>query len=449
MTREKKIDPPVMPPLDRLNAAEHVELQVAIKAEDPNQPKIGLRYVLPEPPLGMSIDAHSGMIKWTPDENQGQRQFDIPVRVYLAGDQPTAVYAEQMLTVQVNESIDKPQFTSATSFTAKVGQPVQFRATVRDPNSPEIAHTFRLRNGHPADMSIDSTTGELFWTPLELLAGGEFEVVVQICYDAGGRIETLNEQKLTVHVAPLEVRPQSPSPASEDPLPTVDEPAPTSSDLQPNIGESEPPVSTLPPADSIPLDPETFPSVPAPSVPEPAPQVPAPAPINPAPCPPAPCPPATGADGSIGGGIGTGTRPCPPAGPIGGGTCPSGPGGINQGVCATGLPGVTGEVLHIIDHFRNEKAPQHNSGVNKGTSGNVNRAVGIDIGQKKPAQPSVQDLMQQFNRNVRNVRPSNNGSGSNGNGNGGSMSSRRNSGSMGGSQKPSFWPNAVRRGHGK
>jgi serine/threonine protein kinase len=206
----ERVDQPEMLPMEQAVAKEHQPFNISIKANDPNEPKFGLVYALPNPVAGMAIDPRTGELQWTPTEEHGEQVVKIPVRVYLDGDEHRQIFSEQTLMVLVQETIDPPQFTSATKLDARVSQQLQFRATVRDSNVPEIGDFFQLGSGHPAGMSIEPATGELFWTPTAEHAGKELEVTVQVCYASGGRSEVLNKQMIKIQVDALDPRPTTP-----------------------------------------------------------------------------------------------------------------------------------------------------------------------------------------------------------------------------------------------
>ena len=139
------------------------------------------------------------------NEQQGGKNYRVPVRVYLAGDDNLSLFTERTLNVQIEESIDPPVITVVDRVAAKVGEAAQLRATVRDPNVPEIDDYFRLANGSRFGMTVDPKTGEIFWTPSEDQAGKELDVELQVCWDGDGKTRVLSEQTIKLVVDELEL----------------------------------------------------------------------------------------------------------------------------------------------------------------------------------------------------------------------------------------------------
>lgn len=200
------VDLPVFALPEPLQGKEHETLTYEIVASDPNLPAVGLRYEMPKLPPGMTIDHRDGTIRWTPNEQQGGKNYQLAVRVYLEGEAHLDKFTERTLTIQVVESIDPPAINAPAEVRGMIDEPSNLRVTVRDPNVPAIDDYFALKNGERIGMSIDPQSGEIFWTPTAEQAGTEQEVTVQVLWDEAGKTTLLSEKVMQVVVAADEAK---------------------------------------------------------------------------------------------------------------------------------------------------------------------------------------------------------------------------------------------------
>lgn len=195
------VDLPVFALPEPLQGKEHETLTHEIVASDPNLPAVGLRYEMPELPPGMTIDHRSGIISWTPNEQQGGKNYQLAVRVYLEGEAHLDKFTERTLSIQIAESIVPPVINAPAEVRGMIDEPSNLRVTVRDPNLPAIDDYFALKNGDRIGMSIDPQSGEIFWTPTAEQADTEQEVTVQVLWDEAGKTRLLSEKVMQVVVA--------------------------------------------------------------------------------------------------------------------------------------------------------------------------------------------------------------------------------------------------------
>ena len=124
-------------------------------ATDADLPGDALTFSLVNAPSGMTINATSGAITYTP-QVESTTKFDIKVTdLYGKTDQKTFT-----LTVFDNP----PTLTNSQTGTATAGQAWNFTATATDLDLPNDALTFSLVNA-PTGMSINAVTGAITWTP--------------------------------------------------------------------------------------------------------------------------------------------------------------------------------------------------------------------------------------------------------------------------------------------
>jgi hypothetical protein len=149
-----------------------VNAAAAVPSGDP------LGYSLTTFPVGMTINATTGLISWTPAANQtGNR--NVTVRVTDAKGR----FTTQAFTITVASGV--PVITSTPVLTAKVATLYTYdvQATAAVPSGDPLVYSLVAR---PAGMVIDAATGLISWTPTAAQAGSR-NVRVRVT-DAKGRI---------------------------------------------------------------------------------------------------------------------------------------------------------------------------------------------------------------------------------------------------------------------
>ncbi|NOS79331.1 MAG: hypothetical protein HOP35_15445 [Nitrospira sp.] len=158
-----------------------VNATAAVPSGDP------LAYSLATFPAGMTINASTGLISWTPAANQtGNR--NVRVRVTDAKGR----FTEQLFTIAVASGA--PVINSTPVTTAKVATPYTYdvQAAAAVPSGDPLTYSLVTR---PVGMTINATTGLISWTPTAAQAGSR-NVRVRVT-DAKGRIV---EQPYTILV---------------------------------------------------------------------------------------------------------------------------------------------------------------------------------------------------------------------------------------------------------
>jgi hypothetical protein len=149
-----------------------VNATAAVPSGDP------LAYSLATFPAGMTINATTGLISWTPAANQtGNRN----VRVRVTDTKGR--FTEQLFTIAVASGA--PVISSTPVTTAKVATPYTYdvQAAAAVPSGDPLTYSLVTR---PAGMTINATTGLISWTPTAAQAGSR-NVRVRVT-DAKGRI---------------------------------------------------------------------------------------------------------------------------------------------------------------------------------------------------------------------------------------------------------------------
>ncbi len=143
-----------------------------------------LTYSLSESPEGMTINAVTGLITWTPDETQIGTNH-VTVRV----DDAREAWASQIFALRVTEEENRaPQFTSTPELSVPQDQLWSYAMSAVDADNDVL--TFQLISA-PAGMAINEN--RLQWEPETL---GEFEVLVSVRDAYAGS----DEQRFTITV---------------------------------------------------------------------------------------------------------------------------------------------------------------------------------------------------------------------------------------------------------
>ena len=182
-----------------------------VEATDPDVGDV-LTFSLDTAPAGMTIDASSGLIQWTP---AGTQVGDNAVAVRVVDG--NGGIATQSYTIAVSAAANQaPNITSTPPTSGTVGIEYQYDVEADDPDGDTL--TFSLTSA-PTGMSIDPASGLISWTPTALQEGSN-PVVVRA---SDG--QAFAEQSFVVSVTPqqaLQVSAQiSPLIADPDELITI------------------------------------------------------------------------------------------------------------------------------------------------------------------------------------------------------------------------------------
>jgi len=141
--------PPTLGAVDKLYS-------YSVLASDPEGDALSWRLL--DAPQGTIIDPHTGLIEWTPSEEQvGSFQVTVETADSL-GATATQTYTLQIKEIAANLA---PAITSTPSFTWYTGSEYSYRVTAFDPEGDAL--TFQLLEA-PEGTVIDGSTGELVWT---------------------------------------------------------------------------------------------------------------------------------------------------------------------------------------------------------------------------------------------------------------------------------------------
>jgi hypothetical protein len=152
---------------------------------DASDPDIGdtLTFSLDLAPSGMSINATTGLIEWTPT---GADLDDHSVTVKVEDSGAPQLSATQSFTVTVLEVNDPPTINSSAVPTATQDALYTYDVDAIDPNAGDTL-TFSL-DVAPSGMTVDPASGEIQWTPTNAQVGSN-DVTVRV-EDTGGLFDT-------------------------------------------------------------------------------------------------------------------------------------------------------------------------------------------------------------------------------------------------------------------
>ncbi|MEM8486935.1 MAG: putative Ig domain-containing protein, partial [Bacteroidota bacterium] len=159
---------------------ELVELSVPIEATSPGGSTLG--YALDQASLdaGMTIDPDTGVLTWTPSEEQGPGSYDVTVTVTDEDGQSSS----QTFTITVNEVNLPPVLDPIADQAAEVDVELTIDANATDPDIPANNLTYSLDQASlDAGMVIDPATGVITWTPTADQEMMTFPVTVTVTDD--------------------------------------------------------------------------------------------------------------------------------------------------------------------------------------------------------------------------------------------------------------------------
>lgn len=138
-----------------------------------------LSYSLIQGPAGMTVEAATGVINWTPGFTQ-QGDHLVQLRVTdLAGE-----FAEQAYTLTVDAVNNPPQITSTPLTNVVAGADYSYQLAFTDPDVGDV-HEFSLVSG-PTGSTVDANSGLFVWSGA---IAGTHEVSLRVA-DYGGLIDT-------------------------------------------------------------------------------------------------------------------------------------------------------------------------------------------------------------------------------------------------------------------
>lgn len=160
----------------KLREGDSFELQVA--ATDADLPPGTLTYSVSNAPEGMTIDAQTGLLRWTPSSLQGGRTYEVLVQATDAG----GLSATRALRLSVDERATAVRIVRPEGIILSAGDTLSLQIEYFDPNGGEAGPAaFTLLDG-PEGAVLDPVTGLLNYTVTQDSLVGQipFTVGVQV-----------------------------------------------------------------------------------------------------------------------------------------------------------------------------------------------------------------------------------------------------------------------------
>ncbi|MBF7073465.1 putative Ig domain-containing protein [Glaciecola sp. MH2013] len=157
-------------------ATEGESYQYTALATDPDR-RDSVTYALQVSPTGMTINAQSGLINWTPLNAQVGLQS-----IVLRAIDNQGAFSEQVFTISVANTNQAPTIFSTPDSSGVELTEYLYQVSANDPDLGDVL-SYRLSVA-PDGMSIDSNTGLITWTPA-LGQQGDFDVTVLVSDVAG------------------------------------------------------------------------------------------------------------------------------------------------------------------------------------------------------------------------------------------------------------------------
>lgn len=206
IVREVNVAPQLSVPASA-TAEELKALSAGFLVVDADQPANAQVFRLVDAPAGMTINAGTGVITWTPSEAQGPSTNVVVVAV--TDNSPLAVNSTQLsatnnLTVIVAEANVAPVLSAQADRTVAEGTELTINNSGTDADLPENTLSYALLSG-PANAAI-SANGTITWTPAEADGPGT-NAFVTVVTDNGNpalrATNTLNVIVSEVNTAPV------------------------------------------------------------------------------------------------------------------------------------------------------------------------------------------------------------------------------------------------------
>jgi len=156
---------PVLEPIPVQILDEGKEFQWTVIASDPDLPSDRLTFSLVSAPLGMSINASSGLIRWLTSEGTGPSTNTVAVRVEDSGSPPLSASAE--LRVEVREVNQAPWLAPIASVTINEGFTLLVTNVATDLDLPANTFSFTFATTPPPGATLNATNGLFRWRPSE------------------------------------------------------------------------------------------------------------------------------------------------------------------------------------------------------------------------------------------------------------------------------------------
>ena len=173
--------PPAFEPLDDIIIDELADLRITLRATDTDVPAQVLRYELLSGPAGAQVDPGTGVLTWTPSEENFWGAVGFRVQVTDNGEPTLSDIGE--FYVIIEEVNSAPTVDLIADQAIAPGQTLSLWVKADDADVPADLLQFSLDPGAPAGLEINALTGRLTWTPGPGQPLGFYRVTVRVTDD--------------------------------------------------------------------------------------------------------------------------------------------------------------------------------------------------------------------------------------------------------------------------
>jgi len=201
-------DEPIINSSPLTDATEEVLYNYDVDADDDDfrtlNPSEIHKYSLDKSPDGMIIDNETGLISWTPTNEQAEGTHEITVKVTDSENS----FNTQSFEIDVENVNDLPSITTSTSI-EKIDEQTLFTYDVDSGDddfrtlNPTENHEFSL-DVTPAGMTINSATGLIEWVPTTKQAFAKYDMTVKVT-DIEGISDSQNFSLFVADTTPPEI----------------------------------------------------------------------------------------------------------------------------------------------------------------------------------------------------------------------------------------------------
>jgi hypothetical protein len=164
--------PNLLPIADR-TVDEGTELMFTALATDPDQNQLTFALDPETAPPGATIDATTGVFRWTPTEQQGPGTFQ--VRILVIDNGTPALADSETFTITVTEVNRAPDLAKPIDVVVGRGAELGFTAAATDPDLPANVVRFSIDpDTVQPGMTINAVTGEFRWVVAATQATGDY-----------------------------------------------------------------------------------------------------------------------------------------------------------------------------------------------------------------------------------------------------------------------------------
>lgn len=169
-------------------------------ASDSDLPTNTLTFGLVSGPSGLTLTPSSGVMTWTPAENQGPGSYPVTVRVFDNGAPSLSV--TNTFTINVSETNAAPSLAAIASQTVHAGTFVTQTASATDSDLPANALSYSLLSPTP-NASIASSSGAFSWQTSDADANTTNNITVQVTDDGVPLLSDSENFTVTILPRPL------------------------------------------------------------------------------------------------------------------------------------------------------------------------------------------------------------------------------------------------------